>query len=33
MDDAKIAEIRAWLAKGLEDLKSAEWLLGSPDKL
>ena len=33
MDDATVQEIRAWLVKGLEDLKSAEWLLSSPDEL
>ncbi len=33
MDEAKFNEIRAWVAKALEDLRSAEWLLTSPDPL
>ena len=30
MDEAKLHEIRAWLAKASQDLGSAEWLLASP---
>jgi HEPN domain-containing protein len=30
MDEAKQNEIRSWLQKGLQDLKSADWLLRSP---
>jgi hypothetical protein len=30
MQPAKIQEIRTWLTKALQDLRSAEWLLASP---
>ena len=33
MDEAKLHEIRAWLAKAVHDLRSAEWLMARPDPL
>jgi HEPN domain-containing protein len=33
MDEAKRLEIQAWLIKALQDMRSAEWLLASPDRL
>jgi len=30
MNEAELREIRAWLEKALEDLRSAEWLLQNP---
>ena len=33
MDEAKLHEIRAWLAKAVHDLRSAEWLVARPDPL
>ena len=33
MDEAKLYEIRAWLAKAWHDLQSAEWLMARPDPL
>lgn len=33
MQPAKTREIRSWLSKARQDLRSAEWLLTSPDQL
>jgi HEPN domain-containing protein len=33
MDEAKLYEICAWLAKAWHDLQSAEWLMARPDPL
>jgi HEPN domain-containing protein len=33
MDEAKRLEIQAWLVKARQDLRSAEWLVTSPDHL
>ena len=33
MDKAIQREIQIWIAKGLQDLQSAQWLLESPDAL
>ena len=33
MDKAKRMEIQAWLVKAHQDLRSAEWLMSSPDRL
>lgn len=33
MDEAKLHEIQAWLAKAVHDLRSAEWLVARPDPL
>jgi len=33
MDEAKRLEIHAWLAKAQQDLRSAIWLISSPDHL
>lgn len=33
MNEAKLHEIRNWLAKAVHDLQSAEWLLARPDPL
>ena len=33
MDEAKRLEIQAWLVKAQQDLRSAEWLVTSPDHL
>jgi HEPN domain-containing protein len=33
MDETKRQEIQAWLVKAHQDMRSAEWLLSSPDRL
>ena len=33
MDNIKIREVHSWLNKALQDLRSAEWLIESPDAL
>jgi HEPN domain-containing protein len=33
MDEAKRLEIQGWLVKAQQDLRSAEWLVTSPDHL
>lgn len=33
MDEDKKLEVSAWLTKSQQDLKSAEWLISSPDNL
>jgi HEPN domain-containing protein len=33
MENPNIREIRSWLTKAYQDLRSADWLLESPDSL